>query len=274
MKKLDLHVHCDVADPAAVAAFAALAEAENTLVGLSGGARYGAIDFVPNDGVLKIAREYPEVFIPLAKVDLWDAPGDPETIRRFAGEGFRALKCIYPYYEYDHDYYMPLYQAAAECGLPILFHTGNFRASAADRELRRPVLKNMSPLNIDRIARSFPELRIVIAHLGTTFWRREAAEMIKLHDNVYADLAGSGSWQDLSAADVVDLLRRSIHLYNGDFSGFAKLVLGSDGYVSQPEPLIRGHLHYEMLIDKIGLPAEVRDRIMGGTVAGWLGIKL
>ena len=83
-------------------------------------------------------------------------------------------------------------------------------AESCDAFVPFAVFKNMDPVNLDRPARSFQKLKFVIAHLGTGFWRLQAAEMIKLHPNVYADLAGCGSWQALSAEELTKQFRSMV----------------------------------------------------------------
>lgn len=269
--KIDFHVHFNTTDPELIKQFAKTCAENETIAVLSGGLRYGAHDYTPNEKVLTICKQYPEVFIPMAKFDLWDQV-DPGLVRRYADAGFRGLKFIYPYYEYDHDLYMPIYEEAEKCGLPLLFHTGNFRPNAADVIWKRPVLKNMDPLNLDRIARSFQNLHLVMAHLGTTIWRTQAAEYIKMHSNLYADLAGNGSWQALSAEKMVELLSPSMPLADRECRYFQKLIYGSDAYVTHPQIMCNAQRHYEAMLEKVGVPPEVHDAIMGGTVAKWLEI--
>lgn len=267
--KIDFHVHCNSDDPVLLKQLAASCEANETMAALAGGLRYGAADYCPNTKVLEICRQYPQTFLPMARFDLWEQV-DPNDVRRFAEQGYKGLKFIYPWYEYDHDSYMPVYEAAAETGLPVLFHTGNFRPSEADARWKRPVLRNMAPVTLDRIARSFPGLKIVMAHLGTSMWRHEAAELVKLHPNLYFDLAGCGSWLGLSAEELQMRLRPELPLIDGTFSMFRKMVLGSDAYVTHPHLIGEAQTAYSLLIRKLGLPDDVARGIRGETVAGWL----
>ncbi len=267
--RLDLHVHCNVADPAAAAELVRTCEKLSTRAALSGGSRYGSHDYAPNDYVLGLSKQYPDWILPMARFDLWETAPDPAAVHRLAEQGFRGLKCIYPFYPYDHDSYMPVYAAASQCRLPILFHTGNYRPSEADARWQRPVLTNMSPLTLDRIARSFPDLKIVMAHLGTTFWRLEAAELIKLHPNLYSDLAGCGSWMALAPETLVKLLSPTIPLLDSSYRGFRKLVLGSDAYVNIPGIMADAQAWYDAFCRKIGLPEDVAKGIMGDTAADW-----
>ena len=58
------------------------------------------------------------------------------------------------------------------------------------------------------------------------------------------------------------------------FSGYEKLVFGSDSYVNMPEIHKEALASYNNLLFVNGVPAEIQQKIMGGTVAGWLGISL
>lgn len=268
---IDFHCHCNSNAPEDIANFVKT-YAENDMIGcLSGGLRYGAHDYVPNEETLAIAKKHPNQLRALARIDLWDSPIDTDIIYRYADMGFSGFKFIYPYYEYDHDLYMPVYEAVEKTGLPTLFHTGNFRPSGADIKYKRPVLRNMDPINLDRIARSFQKLNIVAAHLGTTFWRTQAAELAKLHANLYCDLAGNGSWQMLSAEEIYEYFK-SAYPGSGDTKHFRKLIFGSDAYTSTTAPMINGKANYLMKLKRIGLPEDIINDIMGGTVAKWLNI--
>ena len=206
-------------------------------------------------------------------IELTDKEPDLGELHRLVDLGAKGVKCIDPWHPYDHDLYMPLYEECEKLGIPMLFHTGNYRPAPHHMIQRRPTLKNMDPVNLDRPARSFQKLKIVIAHLGTGFWRLQAAEMIKLHPNVYADLAGCGSWQALSAEELTQLLKPAIFLCKDNAQYFRKLVLGTDCYINAPNTQTQGKLHYEQILSKIGADRELHDAVMGKTVAEWLGLK-
>ena len=182
------------------------------------------------------------------------------------------MKFITPYHPYDHDLYMPVYERAESLN-PVLFHTGLYRPNLSDAVHRRSALKNMHPLNLDRIARSFPDLKIVMAHLGTSIFRKEAAEIVKLHPNLYADLAGNGSWEAVSSEELAELLRPCVRFTDLELAGFKKLVYGSDAYINYPQNIPLAQAGYHALLRKLGLSKAVCDSIMGETVADWLGLK-
>ena len=271
--RLDIHVHCESSDPAKLAILAETCRSNHTIACLSGGLRYGEHDFLPNDEVIEICKKFPDCFLPLAKLDLWET-ADPAEVYHYAEKGVKGFKCIYPWYEYDHDIYMPVYEAAERCGLPILFHTGNYRPNPADVIYRRPVLKNMHPINLDRIARSFQSLKIVMAHMGTRIFQDEASQYIKMLPNLYADLGGCGQWLRMQPADLAEMLKPDTVECDVSMNNFRKLVLGSDAYVDYPGNITEGAAHYLRLLKRIGVPKAVISDIMGRTVASWMDVEL
>jgi predicted TIM-barrel fold metal-dependent hydrolase len=265
----DFHAHFDKSDPDLIAAFVKNCEKNQTKAVLSGG-NMGGYKFVCNEAVVKYCRAYSEWLLPAMKIDLWDSTPDISQIRKLKDMGCVSAKCIYPYYEYDHDLYMPVYEELEKLDIPVLFHTGCFFQSEKDVQCRRPVLLNMDPLRLDRIARSFPKLRIVAAHLGTSFFRVQAAQLTKVFSNVYSDLAGSGAWKGLAPDEVGYYMRDTMDLANKRY--FSKLIFGSDCYVSYPEIQTEAIRHYLNILEQNEINPETTAGIMGETVANWLGL--
>ncbi|MFA6715698.1 MAG: amidohydrolase family protein [Victivallaceae bacterium] len=266
--KIDIHTHINSTDQEELKNFVGFCEKCETVACICSAGPRCDHEYPDNSETLKAAKQYPGILIPFAFVNLWDQI-DAGIIDEFAEQGFKGLKCITPYYPYDHDLYMPVYERAEKLKLPILFHTGAFRPNKHDVIYRRPSLNNMHPLTLDRIARSFPELKIVMAHLRTTFFRKEAAELVKLHPNLYADLAGSGSWMAIQPAELASLLGSCVAEVDPGFSGFKKLLLGSDAYVTAPQIITDAQKYYEMLLKRIGVPQDISAGIMGKTSGAW-----
>ena len=269
---LDFHAHCNSDDKELVRAYVETCEKNETIAALSGGLRYGGHDFVPNEGVIEICRQYPHNLVPLAKIDLWDKAPDVSELRRYVDMGVKGFKFIYPYYEYDHDLYMPVYEECEKLGVPVLFHTGDYRPNESDMLYRRPVLKNMSPVNLDRIARSFQKLHIVMAHMGTSYFREIAACLVKTHANLYFDLAGSGAFYGVSPEQAGNLLKAWI--YTSDpATHFKKMVFGSDSYIKIPIIQTQAFAAYKNILFMNSISKEVQEQILGGTVMSWMGLN-
>ncbi len=274
MKHFDIHVHFNLDDAAKIEFFVKTCRENETIAAMSGGLRYGGHDFLPNEQVLEWCRKYPDCLVPMAKLDLWDKT-DVDQVYRYAEAGFKGFKCIYPWYEYDHDIYMPVYEAVEKCGLPMLFHTGSYSPCAMDAVYRRPVLRNVRPLCLDRIARSFRNAKVVMAHLGTSLWRHEAAELVKAIPNLYADLGGTGSWKALTPGELNTLMLPLLAKSPKDaHKNFAKIVLGSDAYIDYPHLIGDARRGYEYLLDANSVPPETKRGVLGATAAAWFGIEL
>ncbi len=78
--------------------------------------------------------------------------------------------------------YEPFYRLALENNLPVLFHSGVPPDSNAD-------WSDCMPLMFDTLAQNYPDLRIIMAHMGWP-WHVEAALVVMRHPNVWVDLSG------------------------------------------------------------------------------------
>ena len=264
----DFHAHFNSRDPEEVKIFVKNCEKNQTRAVMSGGSNN---KISANwEEIIKYCREYPEWILPGAKINLWDTTPDLANIRKIKDMGFVMAKFICPYHPYDHDMYLPVYEELEKLEIPALFHTGIHAVTEDDTKYRIPSLLNMDPLRLDRIARSFPKLKIVAAHLGTSFFRLQAAQLTKAFSNVYTDLAGSGAWKGLTPEEVGYYMRDIMN--PGDTRYFKKLVFGSDCYVKYPEIQTEAIKHYLKIFEYNQLDQETIDGIMGGTVAGWLGL--
>lgn len=77
---------------------------------------------------------------------------------------------------------MQVYAEAGALGMPVFFHTGPQLNSRTKLEYAQPVL-------LDEVARELPELRIVIAHMGSP-WVYETILLLRKHPNVFAEISG------------------------------------------------------------------------------------
>ncbi len=82
-----------------------------------------------------------------------------------------------------------LYRIADEERIPIMWHQGTSFVHTGPLEYCNPVL-------LDPVARAFPNLKMIIAHLGHP-WYAEAVCVVRKHFHVYADVSALGSrpWQ-------------------------------------------------------------------------------
>lgn len=138
---------------------------------------------IPNEFIAEYVERGAGTTVGFASVD----PNDPQAVDklRYAVDtlGLRGLKLSPPYQAF-HPHApeaMRVYEAADELGLPVMFHQGAVF-------MPRGVLEVANPALLDKVARDFPELRIVVAHAGQPWYTETVALMYK-HRNVFADLS-------------------------------------------------------------------------------------
>ncbi len=106
-------------------------------------------------------------------------------ISKYLEEGhIKALK-FYPGYEpfYPNDKRLKLvYDMAIAYDVPVMFHSGDTYAPTGK-------IKYSHPIHIDDLAVDYPELKIVICHVGNP-WIKDCMEVVYKNKNVYADISG------------------------------------------------------------------------------------
>lgn len=124
-------------------------------------------------------------------------PGmDPYMLTKYPGKYLKILKAYlknehivgikiylgyYPFYAYDL-IYTPIYELAELLGVPVVFHTGDLAGTQG-------LLEYAQPLQIDRVASKYPNVKFVIAHFGNP-WLLDAASVVLKNPNVFVDLSG------------------------------------------------------------------------------------
>ncbi|MEM7128302.1 MAG: amidohydrolase family protein [Chloroflexota bacterium] len=134
----------------------------------------------------------------------------------------------------------PLWTYAQENGLPVLLHTGTTFISQGP-------LKTTLPRHIDDVARRFPEVRIVMAHLAHPY-EGECVAVIRKHPHVYADVSALHyrPWQ----------LFHSLMLVH-EYGVWHKLLFGTDFPVTTVDESIAGLRDLcTVQIDRFRLPQE------------------
>lgn len=111
----------------------------------------------------------------------------PRVVDRWLRNGdVRALK-FYTGYEhfYPADARLRRYmEMLVRYGRPAIFHSGDLYDKIPGAKL-----KYSRPIEIDELAAEMPDLKIVIAHMGSP-WFEDAAQVCYKNKNVYADCSG------------------------------------------------------------------------------------
>ena len=130
--------------------------------------------------------------------------------------------CGYDYFYPSDPRFAPLYELAAACGKPAVFHSG-------DTAGKRGKVKYSHPLEIDEVAVDHPDTEIVIAHCGNP-WIADAVEVASKNENVRLDLSGLA----VGSFDPDELFRRyenywrHLAMWIDYLSDDGKILYGSD----------------------------------------------
>jgi predicted TIM-barrel fold metal-dependent hydrolase len=273
--RIDIHTHMG-RSPTALRDLLRAADAleiDRTVV-FAAGSGFSA-RFAGNDEVLAACREHPDRLIPFAFVSLGE--DGPEAVDRVLQEGFRGFKLIGPRVPYNDESLFPVYERIEAAGRPALFHTGIIaRLDPSVRETKIDATR-MQIMNLDLVARAFPRMTIVTAHMGNPN-HEDGAVMIRAHPNVYTDLSGS-TLKYRSPEYLNSLLwwGRGDVMYNrSGQSPWDKIVYGSDTIPGVAADIVAEtkttHADYLRLFDAIGLSETDRRKIMGDTAARLLGL--
>lgn len=235
--------------------------------------RDGATNYGSNEDLRPHLQRLGDHIIGLASVPP-DAAGDPRhLVDRRRDEGFGGLKLINPRFPYDDERFHGVYERAQELGLPILFHTGLLGGHPGTPLHMRGHCEYMRPWHLDHVARRFPELRIIGAHLGHPH-QHEALKLADSYANVYFDICGGSA----SKAWASEIKARMAPFAGADWDDpdenlalgwFGKLVFGTD---SATIPAWRERA--DDLMDHFRIPAETRERFYLRNAAQIFAIEL
>ncbi|MQB01273.1 MAG: amidohydrolase family protein [Actinobacteria bacterium] len=167
---------------------------------------------IPNDFVAEYVSDDPSRRTGFASVDP-NNPGAVAELRRAAAVGLRGLKLAPPYQNFHphSEEAWEVYRAADELGLVVMFHQGAVFSPRGVLEVAQGVL-------LDKVAREFPDLRIIVAHFGQP-WSDDVVALMYKHANVYADISARlhRPWQ-----------LHNILLSAVDYGVQGKVLFGSD----------------------------------------------
>lgn len=152
-----------------------------------------------NDETAAFVRAHPEKYIGFFSVH----PDEPDMLdeaeRCRVDLGLKGLKLGLNYQNVDPlgENALRLYAYAEQHGLPMMIHQGTSPVRFADIDYAHP-------RHTDRVAMQFPNLKIIMAHIGHPF-TTDALMVARKHPNVYADISGCalrpwGFYQALATA--------------------------------------------------------------------------
>lgn len=160
--------------------------------------------------------------------------------------GLRGIKLLSMYagFQPDDERLDPLWSYATEHSLPVLLHTGTTFVAQAP-------LDCTLPRHLDRVAIRFPDVRIIMAHLGHPY-EHECVAVVRKHPNVYADISA--------------LHYRPFQLYNSlmlvqEYGVWDKLLFGTDYPFTTVDASIDGLRSLNNQVAGTSLPRLSTDEI-------------
>jgi uncharacterized protein len=217
----------------------------------------------------KFIHEHPSRLIGFGDIKL-DDPQVLEEIDRFHEAGFRGLGEITSTLKaYDDRAYWPIYDRADKYHMILLFHTGivnrMYPEQPADISFDRSRVTRL-----DLIARHWPKLTIIGAHLGNPDYA-EAGEIGRWNPNLYFDVSGTTL---IKKKDDYAYFR-SIFWWTGVASphtpasgadAFEKLVFASDVFGGDLQEFDDERARYHAMLDACKVPQSVQAMIFSGTM--------
>ena len=217
---------------------------------------YKRCGFAGSDRVAQAVKAHPDRLVGSVYID----PREPDalsTLKRYLDQGFRAVKLFPPagFFPSDERFH-PLYEEIERRGVPVLVHTGqtNIKLLSKDSKVRRATDSRFAhPMHLDPLARLFPGVNWVMAHMGYPHLL-EAWSVAHANTNIYLDISGSGPW-----TDGIPYVYTAIGGQNFIPIDFARVVWGSDNCLPQGEHIARMSTYMR----QIGAGSEQRKLIFG-----------
>ena len=158
-----------------------------------------------NDGVADAMQLYPDRIMGFCWINPHFGPeATAKTIDRYIGMGFKGIKLNPPidgFFPSNQRLMNPIMEKAREHKVPVIFHTGNSHMA--------------SPTLIAEVGRQYPDVTIIMGHMGLLDSDREAAIAVKNADNLFLETSVC-TWMDHHFAPAVKSVGTKKVIYGSD----------------------------------------------------------
>jgi predicted TIM-barrel fold metal-dependent hydrolase len=229
-----------------------------TTIVFGGKARLSGI-WVNDADVADYVAQAPDRMIGFLSVDPTQPGWEDELREGHERLGLRGIKLLPMYADfYPQDERLdPLWRYATRHQLPVLLHTGTTFVAKAPIDCTLP-------RHLDAVARRFPEVTMILAHLGHPY-ESETVAVIRKHPRLFADVSALvyRPWQLFHSL-------MAVHEYNV----WDKLLLGTDYPVTTVEETVSGlRKLVGVNIAGFSLPAEQIERLIYRDSLALLGLS-
>jgi predicted TIM-barrel fold metal-dependent hydrolase len=210
---------------------------------------------VPNDDVLVLAQENPDIMIAFGSVNPTRGADAVVEAQRLIAAGVRGFKIHQPLMKFhanDRIAY-PFYEVVNAARLPVVFHTGHSGIGTGMPGGGGVRLKYGNPMDIDDVAVDFPDMPIILAHPSFP-WQDEAISVCLHKRQVYIDLSG---WSPKYFSPTLIQYANTLLKH--------KMLFGSDFPLIKPERWLAD-------FEKIAIRDDVRPLILKENACRLLGL--
>ncbi|MDA0746667.1 MAG: amidohydrolase family protein [bacterium] len=235
--EMDLTVHYED--------YRAAAREKTRTVVFGGKARLSGM-WVDDRYVADCVAQHPNDLIGFLSVDPTQDGWQDELREGHQDLGLKGIKLLSMYAGFRPDDALldPLWTYAQKHNLPVLLHTGTTFISQAPLECTLP-------RHLDPVATRFPDVKIIMAHLGHPY-EGECVVVIRKHPNVYADVSA--------------LHYRPFQLYNSlmlvqEYGVWDKLIFGTDYPFTNINASVDGLRSLNNMLEGTALPRLNEDQV-------------
>jgi len=195
----------------------------------------------------QMVKESPGKYIPFFWIDVENIEQSVEdlqaAVQEWGCKGVKFQTLLQHCYPNERRLY-PVYEKCSELGLVVLFHSG---AVAFTQEFGIPhITKYAHPLHADEVAFDFPEMSIILAHMGGNYFY-EALMMAEKHDNIFLDTAYLPFFCKRMLPDVtpIQMIQRGVEILGHDrilyaYEGLPPSVVQDSEMPEESKKLILG----------------------------------
>ena len=202
--------------------------------------------WVDDTYIAEYVGKHPETLIGFLSVDPTQPNWQDELRHGHEELGLRGIKLLSMYAGFRPDDHLldPLWEYASQHQLPVLLHTGTTFIAQAPLECTLP-------RHLDPVATRFPDVRMILAHLGHPY-EGETVAVIRKHPNLYADISA--------------LYYRPFQLYQSlmlvqEYGVWNKLLFGTDYPFTTVNDTIDGVRNLNRMLEGSNLPRLDEEQI-------------
>jgi uncharacterized protein len=193
-----------------------------------------------------------------------------QGVQRQGLKGVTLFPAMHHFYAYDERLY-PLYQAAAELGIPVFMHFGVLKVSIRDKLGLPNVfdLRYADPIDLHQAAIDFPSATFIIPHFGCGYFR-EVLMLGAQAPNVYVDTSSSNTWLTYmpSHLDLKTVFDKTLQVF-----GPHRILFGTDSNVF-PRGWRQDIFQQQVeILRELNTTRESVELILGGNIVRLLGLS-